>query len=109
MHHLLYHLLLFALAVWGMTHILVFGEIFERIRPKHRFFHCPMCIGFHAGWFLFLLFRFAGIRLFPNICFGMFVFGCIGSAVSFALIFTFTEEGISVTKSKQEDDDVQSA
>jgi len=96
-------LAVFVLATWGMTQILVYGGVFDRIRPDAPFFHCLMCVGFHSGWFMFLLFRHAGIQLMEPIIAGMFVFGCIGSAVSFALGFTFTEDGIAITTSPRID------
>jgi hypothetical protein len=92
------NLLLFVLAVWGMTQILVYGEIFDKIRPEHKFFHCTMCIGFHVGWFLYLLFWLFDVLLFPNVYAGMFVFGCIGSATSYALCSVFDGNGISISK-----------
>ena len=85
------NLLVFILAVYGMTQILVYGEIFSAIRPRHRFFHCPMCVGFHAGWFLYLLFAYVDMINVQNQYVGMFVFGCIGSAVASTLIYTNTD------------------
>jgi len=45
-------LLTFILIAYGLTQILVYGEIFNRLRPKKGrlkgFATCPMCIGFHV-------------------------------------------------------------
>ena len=50
-------LVYFALTAYGLTQILVYGKIFQDIRPSKEkfkgFFHCPMCVGFWSGSFLF--------------------------------------------------------
>ena len=33
-------------ASYIITQILVNGSIFDRIRPKYKFFHCRLCVGF---------------------------------------------------------------
>ena len=52
-------LLYFVLASYGLTFILVYGKIFEDIRPEKDYtkkwntlFHCPLCVGFWVGAFL---------------------------------------------------------
>jgi len=50
-------LLYFILCAHGLTQILVYGKIFDRIRPTKgklgELFQCPMCIGMWVGAFLF--------------------------------------------------------
>ena len=50
-------LIYFVLTAFGLTQILVYGKLFDRFRPSKEkwkgFFHCPMCIGFWVGSFLF--------------------------------------------------------
>ena len=46
-------LIYFILCAYGLTQVLTYGTIFSKIRPTQKFFHCPMCIGFWAGVFLF--------------------------------------------------------
>ena len=55
-------LIYFILACYGLTFILVYGKIFEDLRPTKDYtkkwntlFHCPLCIGFWVGCFLFLI------------------------------------------------------
>ena len=50
------NLLTFVLTAYGMTFIVVYGKIFEDIRPKKDYakkwntlFHCPLCMGFWVG------------------------------------------------------------
>lgn len=49
-------LLYFVLVAYGMTQVIVGGSIFNKIRPPKEkfggFFHCPMCMGFWVGVFL---------------------------------------------------------
>ena len=49
----------FILAAYGLTQILVYGSIFNKVRPPRQWlhgfgklFHCPMCMGFWVGTFL---------------------------------------------------------
>lgn len=90
--------LLFVLACWGMTQILVFGRIFDRIRPKHQFFHCAMCMGFWVGALVFLGFWLGGVHLFPNPWLGSFLGGCVSSATSFALTSLFRDGGLYIKR-----------
>lgn len=50
-------LLSFVLICYGCTIILSYGKIFNKIRPPYSFFKCPMCIGFHVGWFFGLFYK----------------------------------------------------
>ena len=50
------NLVWFILCAYGLTQILVYGSIFDKIRPKKTWlngfgelFHCPMCMGFWVG------------------------------------------------------------
>ena len=95
-------LLLFILACFGLTQILIYGKIFDSIRPKHYFFHCSMCIGFWVGLALgtpiVLLGGFGffeGQLLFEQI-FEIFAAGCISSGTSYALCSIFSDDGINI-------------
>lgn len=88
--------LLFLFICYGLTQILTSGKIFDSIRPKHYYFHCPMCIGFAVGILVFIAFWFCGIQLFPNIYVGSFFFGCISSAISFALMSLIQDDGLHI-------------
>jgi hypothetical protein len=55
-------------------------------------FHCPMCMGFHAGWVLMLL---------PNTLFSFgvsvtngFVLACVSSGTSYLLCMGVQDGGI---------------
>lgn len=85
---------LFILICWGLTQILVYGRIFESIRPKHHFFHCPMCVGFWVGLIVFLLGSFSSLFSYEfNIIDAIFS-GWLSSGTSYALCTIFGDEGI---------------
>ena len=52
-------LITFILCAYGLTQILVYSKVLEKIRPTKgklgELANCPMCMGFHVGWFLMLL------------------------------------------------------
>jgi hypothetical protein len=89
-------LLYFILACYGMTQILVYGTIFNNIRPKQgligELFACPMCMGFWVGlinWFMF------------DVTFNFVAAGFISSATSYVLCMLFTDYGINVKLNKE--------
>lgn len=49
-------LIYFILCAYGMTYILLYGSIFDKIRPKTgqlgKLFSCSLCTGFWVGVFL---------------------------------------------------------
>jgi len=101
-------LLTFILVAYGMTQIIVYGSIFNRIRPAKQslaglgeLFHCSMCMGFHCGWFIFLLFHISGVTLWNNVAIGMFMFGCISSGTSYLIDKLVDDNGLSVGLKKQ--------
>lgn len=89
-------LIYFILACYGTTQLLVYGTIFDKIRPKEDFFgklfKCPMCVGFWAGilnWFLF------------DIECGFISAGCISSATSYVLCMLFNDFGLNIKVNKE--------
>jgi len=94
------NLLIFFLVCWGMTQILVYGEIFDAIRPRHKFFHCTMCVGFHVGWVVYLLFWSMGLWADQYQLQWAFISGCMSSAVSKALCDVFDNGIIFVMATK---------
>ena len=87
-------LVYFILASWGLTQVLVYGTIFDTIRPKHRFFHCTMCVGFWAGVFLFGINGGTELFNFEYNLANLFIFGWISSGTSYALSMIFGDKGI---------------
>jgi hypothetical protein len=89
-------LIYFILASWGLTQILIYGTIFDSIRPKQGFFgelfKCPMCLGFWVGlfnWFMFM------------VQFNFLAAGFISSATSYALCMLFNDFGLNIKINKE--------
>jgi len=86
-------LLYFVLITYGLTQILVYGKIFDSLRPKYHFFHCPMCIGFWAGVLLLFLNPFTELFTFEVNITNAFLLGCLSSATSYALCMLISDGG----------------
>lgn len=85
-------LLTFILACYGMTMIVVYGSIFNAIRPKHHFFHCCLCMGFWVG--------IANSFLMPT-GFNFFTAGCISAGTSYLLSRLVNDDGILINLKKE--------
>ncbi len=86
--------LYFVLACYGITSILVYGKIFETVRPSHHFFRCPMCVGFWVGVFLMLLNPYTELFTYTISVTNALLLGGISSGVSYVLSMLFGDEGI---------------
>lgn len=85
-------LITFILASYGMTMILVYGKIFDAVRPNHHFFKCCLCMGFWVGifnWFLM------------SLEFNFFVAGCISAGTSYLLSRLVDDDGIIIKLKKE--------
>ncbi len=91
-------LIYFVLIAYGLTQILVYGKIFDRWRPKtgalRKLLECPMCMGFHVGWFLMLLSPFTELFSFDVTVVNLFLLGWLSSGTSYIMNMTFGDEGI---------------
>jgi hypothetical protein len=93
-------LIYFILSAYGLTQILVYGTIFKPIRPSHHFFHCPMCIGFWVGIFLWAMNNYTELFSFDYSFFTALLMGCLSSGTSYILNMVFGDEGINVKGAK---------
>ena len=90
---------IFLLTCCGMTQIIVFGKIFDSIRPEGNLFHCPMCMGFHVGWVVYLLSFFTvAMNLGEFSLIMLFFYSCISSAVSYVYCNMFDDNGLRIGK-----------
>tara|TARA_B100000530_G_C15858747_1_gene448420 strand:+ start:546 stop:887 length:342 start_codon:yes stop_codon:yes gene_type:complete len=91
-------LLAFILCAYGLTQIIVYGKLFNRIRPSKgklgELFKCPMCMGFHVGWFLMLLSPFTELFNFDVSVVNALLLGVLSSGTSYVLNMIFGDEGI---------------
>jgi hypothetical protein len=93
-------LITFVLAAYGLTQILVYGKIFDRWRPKRgrlkKLSTCPMCMGFHVGWFLMLLSPFTELFNFDVTIANFFILGWLSSGTSYILNMIFGDSGFQI-------------
>ena len=96
-------LLTFILCAYGLTQIIVYGDmpLLKRLRPSAEFakgygkvFHCPMCMGFHVGWLLMLLSPFTELFNFEVSVANFFLLGVLSSGTSYILNMIIGDEGI---------------
>jgi len=78
-------LLYFILSSYGMTMVLAYGRIFNKVRPKNSFFHCPMCLGFWVGVLLWAFSPFTSLFMFDRGFVTAFLLGCLSSGTSYFL------------------------
>ena len=96
-------LLWFILAAYGLTQILIYGTIFNKIRPPKdwfngfgELFHCPMCMGFWVGVFLCGINRGTQLFTFEHTLINYFILGCVSSGTSYILNTLFCDDGIQI-------------
>ena len=91
-------LLWFILVCYGLTQILTYGSIFNKIRPKHHFFHCSMCMGFWAGVLVFLISPWTELFTFETNIINLLLCGWLSSGTSYVFCTLFGDEGINVKR-----------
>lgn len=79
----------FILACYGMTMIILYGKIFDKIRPDWELFKCSLCTGFWVGIFNSFLI---------DISLNFFVCGCISAGTSYILDKIIDDYGILIKK-----------
>ena len=96
-------LLAFILCAYGLTQILVYGHVFEKIRPKKewlkgfgRLFHCPMCMGFWVGVFLWGINGFTELFTFEYNFANLLICGWLSSGTSYIFNVLFCDNGIQI-------------
>jgi uncharacterized membrane protein YvlD (DUF360 family) len=88
-------LIYFVLCSYSITQILVYGKIFDRVRPSHHFFSCPMCVGFWVGLFLWAINGYTELFTYDYSFVSGFIMACISSGTSYIINMVFTDYGIS--------------
>ena len=87
-------LLYFILIAYGLTQILTYGTIFDKVRPPYKFFRCPMCLGFWVGAFLFGINRYTELFTFEYNLVNLFLLGWLSSGTSYVLCTVFGDDGV---------------
>ena len=95
----------FIFAAYGLTQILVYGKIFESIRPSKEvwkgFFHCPMCVGFWSGAFLFGINGWTELFIFEYSLANLFILSWLASGTSYILIMMIADDGLQLGAKKK--------
>ena len=82
-------LIYFVLVAFGLTQILVYSKLFDGIRPSKKvwkgFFHCPMCVGFWVGSFLFGINGFTELFTFDYGLANFLILSCLSSGTTYLL------------------------
>ena len=95
-------LIYFILVSYGLTQILVYGTILEKIRPSKGFlgelFRCPMCLGFWVGVLLYGISFYTELFTFELNWANPILLGGLSSGASYALSMIFGDEGINVKR-----------
>jgi len=89
-------LIYFILIAFGMTQILVYGAIFNKIRPSYHFFHCPMCVGWWVGLFLWAINPYTELITFDYSIITGFMLACLSSGTSYLLNMIVGDNGINL-------------
>ncbi len=87
-------LIYFILCSYGLTQILVYGHIFDKIRPNKKFFKCSMCMGFWVGVFLYLINGYTDLFSFQYNWINPLLLGCLSSGTSYVLDKIVGDKGI---------------
>ena len=87
-------LLYFVLTAYGLTQVLVGASLFNKIRPKHHFFHCSMCMGFWVGMFLFGINKYTELFTFDYNVANLMILGWLSSGTSYFFGMVLKDEGI---------------
>jgi hypothetical protein len=95
-------LIWFILAAYGLTYILVFGSIFEPIRPTKGklgdLLHCPLCTGFWAGVFLWSINGATELFNFEYSLINAFICGCVSAGTSYFLSMLLNDFGLKINE-----------
>ena len=99
-------MLTFAIACIGMTQIIVYGSIFNSVRPTKgwlgKLFSCPMCTGFWTGIILWALSPLTELFIFDHSLVTAFILGCYSSAVCYFASSVVDDYGINIRHSFEE-------
>ena len=87
-------LLYFGLVAYGLTQILCFAKILDRIRPDHYFFRCPMCMGFWVGLLLFGVNGFTELFSYEYTIANAFLLSFLASGVSYLITMLVGDNGL---------------
>ncbi len=100
-------LLYFILVSCGLTQIIVYGKIFDPIRPREGWFgalfSCSMCTGFWVGIFLWLANTFTTLFNYDYSPFTGLFLGAAASGVSYVFSVLIDDNGFRIERSNNDE------
>ena len=100
-------LIYFILCAYGLTIILVWGSIFDKVRPSKeqigglgKLFHCPMCMGFWVGVFLFGINDLTELFSFDYNLINALLLGCLSAGTTYFISMLVNDGGIKIKMEK---------
>ena len=88
----------FILCAYGMTYILVYGSIFDFVRPKKDklgvLFKCPLCVGFWVGVFLWSINPFTELFTYDYNLINALLLGSLSAGTSYFLSTILDDFGL---------------
>ncbi len=89
-------LIYFIFCAYGLTQLLCYGKIFDKIRPSFYMFTCPMCMGFWAGIFLFSINPLTELFSYEYNFVNALLLGWLSSGTSYVFVTLFGDDGINI-------------
>jgi hypothetical protein len=100
-------LLMFVLASYGLTLILLYGSIFNSIRPKEGklgdLFKCPLCMGFWTGVLILFISPWSGLFTYEVNLVSLLIMGWLSAGTSYFLDMVVDDYGFKVTRRVKND------
>ena len=91
-------LLYFVLCSYGMTYILIYGSIFNPVRPTKgklgELFKCPLCTGFWVGVFLWSVNQFTELFTYDYNLINALLLGSLSAGTSYFLSMILDDFGL---------------
>ena len=101
-------LVYFILCDYGMTYILLYGSIFNPIRPKKgklgELFKCPLCLGFWVGVFLWSINYFTELFTYEYNFINALLLGSLSAGSSYFLSMILDDFGLKLRNTKGGDE-----
>jgi hypothetical protein len=105
-------LIYFILCAYGMTYILIYGSIFNPIRPRNgalgELFKCPLCVGFWVGVFLWSIKQFTELFTYDYNLVNALLLGSLSSGTSYFLSMILDDFGFKFRNIKGGDENEMS-
>tara|TARA_R110000823_G_scaffold304224_1_gene425855 strand:+ start:1636 stop:1953 length:318 start_codon:yes stop_codon:yes gene_type:complete len=103
-------LIYFVLSAYGLAQILIYGSIFNKIRPSKSWlsgfgilFHCPMCMGFWIGLFLFGINEYTELFTFEYTFANALILGWLSSGTCYLLSVLVNDFGLKLNHRSDDD------